>query len=207
MIDPIRQCLRQPIPQIFEAATLLKAAVDAHLAADYTTAAACFRAANLPSVRDWTESIWGKHSPEILCVRAVPGAPPILPKESRIKVRMPTTEEQNRLIKHFGYRCAFCGIPLIHRRIRSRAAKLYPEAVPWGRTNQSQHAAFQAMWLQFDHVLPHARGGNNSHENLVVTCAPCNFGRMQYTLPELGLTDPRERTIEMTDWDGLEGLK
>ncbi|MFO0157444.1 MAG: HNH endonuclease, partial [bacterium] len=113
MIDPIRQCLRQPIPQIFEAATLLKAAVDAHLAADYTTAAACFRAANLPSVRDWTESIWGKHSPEILCVRAVPGAPPILPKESRIKVRMPTTEEQNRLIKHFGYRCAFCGIPLI----------------------------------------------------------------------------------------------
>jgi len=120
---------------------------------------------------------------------------------------MPTTEEQNRLIKYFGYRCAFCGIPLIHRRVRSRAAKLYPEAVPWGRTNQSQHATFQAMWLQFDHVLPHARGGNNSHENLVITCAPCNFGRMQYTLPELGLTDPRERTIEMIDWNGLEDLQ
>ncbi len=120
---------------------------------------------------------------------------------------MPTAVEQAELIGRYGYRCAFCGIPLIHKRIRERATRLYPEAVPWGRTNQSQHAAFQAMWLQFDHVLPHARGGDNSFDNLVVTCAPCNFGRMNYTLAEMGLADPRERSIEPIDWDGLECLR
>jgi hypothetical protein len=119
---------------------------------------------------------------------------------------MPTRADKEHLILRYGYRCAFCGIPLIHERIRARAAKAYPVAVPWGRTNISQHAAFQAMWLQFDHVLPHARGGDNSLGNVVVTCAPCNFGRMNYTLEELDLADPRTRPIESIDWDGLEGF-
>jgi hypothetical protein len=190
-----------------EAAHLLKSAAEAHLRKDKTTAARLFADANMTAVREWTESIWGKHRPEILCKRQVPNAPPHLAKADRIKRRMPPSGDQKRLITHYGYQCAFCEIPLIHPRVRKRAAKLYPEAVPWGRTNPTQHAAFQAMWLQFDHVLPHARGGDNSFDNLVITCAPCNFGRMNYTLAELGLADPRERAVKKTSWDGLEGLK
>jgi len=35
----------------------------------------------------------------------------------------------------------------------------------------------------------HSRGGDNSFENMVITCAPCNYARMEFTLEELGLLD------------------
>jgi hypothetical protein len=60
------------------------------------------------------------------------------------------------------------------------------------------------MWAQYDHVVAHARGGDNSIENTIVTCAPCNFAKMNYTLDELGLSDPRTRHPFKSDWDGLE---
>jgi 5-methylcytosine-specific restriction endonuclease McrA len=62
------------------------------------------------------------------------------------------------------------------------------------------------MWMQFDHVVPHSRGGDNSLENVIVTCAPCNFGRMERTLEEVGLIDPRTLSFLATPWDGLERL-
>ncbi|WP_370245679.1 HNH endonuclease [Acidipila sp. EB88] len=62
------------------------------------------------------------------------------------------------------------------------------------------------MWAQYDHVLPHARGGDTSLDNLLLTCAPCNFGRMNSTLDEVGIQDPRLRAIRPSTWDGLERL-
>jgi len=85
--------------------------------------------------------------------------------------------------------------------------RAYPSALPWGKENKSQHAAFQAMWLQYDHILPHARGGNNALNNVLITCAPCNFGRMSYTLKEVGLAHPPERGAQRSSWDGLERFK
>jgi 5-methylcytosine-specific restriction endonuclease McrA len=62
---------------------------------------------------------------------------------------------------------------------------------------------FQAMSIQYDHVLPHARGGDSSLENMVITCAVCNYGRMSYTVGEAGLIDPRTQPIKVSAWDGL----
>ena len=198
-----RRCLREPIAEIFEAATSLRQAVDMHHLGRIADAADLFRAADIPAIRDWTESIWGKHDASILQVRAVTIAPPVLPKEERIPARMPTLPEMKFLLDRDGYRCRFCQIPLVPKQVRQRMVAAYPSAVGWGRTNYSQHAALQAMWLQFDHVLPHARGGDNHAENLIITCAPCNFGRMNYTLAELGLADPRNRAVSKSDWNGL----
>jgi hypothetical protein len=88
--------------------------------------------------------------------------------------------------------------------VRVRLVKTYPNAATWGSTIADQHAALQAMWTQYDHVLPHAKGGDNSLDNLVVTCAPCNYGRWHYTLEEVGLMDPRDRPPTQSLWDGLE---
>jgi 5-methylcytosine-specific restriction endonuclease McrA len=99
-----------------------------------------------------------------------------------------------------------CGIPLISQKVRVWFKRAYPAALSWGRTNETQHAAFQCMWMQFDHVLPHSRGGDNSFENVVVTCAPCNNARWHWTLDEVGLIDPRKLPTQKTPWDGLERL-
>lgn len=204
-----RRCLREPIPDISHAAFLLDRAVAAHLAGDRPSAEALIRDANMPSVRTWTESLWGSSTanpdqPRYLRFRNVPEAPSYLPKESRTIARMPTAEERRSIISRYGRNCVFCGIPLISKEIQTAVRLTYPAALPWGNRNPDQHAAFQCMWMQFDHVLPHSRGGDNSIENVVVTCAPCNYGRGDRTLAELGLMDPRTAPIYKTSWDGLE---
>lgn len=199
-----RLCLRDPIPEIFEAAALMQRAVDRHLAGDRTEASALFKAADMKVVWEWTDSLWGKRDPGIHIIRHVENAPPYFLPAERSKDRMPTAAQEKALIDHWGYRCAFCGIPLIHERIRKRAVRLYPEVVQWGGKKTLQHAAFMAMWMQFDHIVPHGRGGASDFGNMVVTCAGCNYGRMNFTLDEMGLIDPRTRPVTKTDWDGLE---
>ena len=76
----------------------------------------------------------------------------------------------------------------------------YPSAVRWGKANATRHAAFFCMWLQYDHVVPNSRGGETDEVNVVITCAACNFGRMERTLEEVGkefgVTRERIRQIE-----------
>lgn len=199
-----RPYFRAAIPEIQDAANLLNAAATAHLAGRRLEVEDLIKRANIEVIRKWTESIWGKESPYVQ-YRYVPGISDVL-KSERIKVRMPSAAETRALHLRDGYHCRFCGIPVIRKEIRERLRKLYPDALPWGRTNMTQHAAFQAMWAQYDHIQPHANGGTNVLENLVVTCAPCNFGRMNYTLDEVGLADPRTREPIRSEWDGLERL-
>ena len=157
----------------------------------------------MPIIREWTESIWGANS-EYVLYRDVQNAPSILLKEQRIKVRMPSLAEKKKLHERDGFHCRFCGIPVIRKVIRDTIKKIYPDALPWGTKNIEQHAGFQAMWLQYDHLLPHARGGNNDLENIAITCAPCNYGRMDSLIEEVGLLDPRDREPKQSTWDGLE---
>lgn len=197
------QCLRKPIPEITEAAQILQQAVDAHLTGRAYDAARLIASTNTDTIRDWVESLWGKNSRYVV-VRVLSNAPPTMGRDKREPVRMPTAAQQAQLVAEQGRHCRSCGVPLIRIEVRERLHALYPKALAWGRKNTEQHAAFQAMWLQYDHVLPHARGGTNEPSNLVITCAPCNYGRMNYTLAEVGLSDPRESPRVQSDWDGLE---
>ena len=164
---------------------------------------------NRPVVRAWTEMLWGSAAANpgqwrYLRVRSVAGSPPYLSKADRMPVRMPNAGQRAAIVERYGRHCVFCGIPLIRSEVRATFHRLYPDAVPWGSSNGSQHAAFQALWMQFDHLVPHCRGGDNDIANVVVTCAGCNFGRMSHTIEELGLLDPRLRSRQDSGWDGLE---
>jgi hypothetical protein len=203
---PLRICLRDPIPEIAEAARYLDEAVSAHLNKRFDLADDLIRRANMPEIREWTESLWGKNSPYVK-FRAISNALPTIRRQQRLVLRMPTSAEKQALLQRDGYHCRFFGIPVIRETIRRRIRNSYPDALPWGRTNLTQHAAFQAMWVQYDHLLPHARGGDNSLDNIVITCAPCNFGRMNYCLEEVGLLDPRTREPVRSSWDGLERFR
>ena len=206
-----RRCMREPIDEIFDAARLLDRAADAHLAGDHSGAETLIRSANMPVVPAWTESLWGSKAanPDQKMYhrfRAVASAPPHLPKTQRIPQRMPSSADRSSIVERYGRNCVFCGIPLISKEVQTAIKLAYPDALLWGRTNPTQHAAFQCMWLQFDHVLPHSRGGGSAIENIVVTCAPCNYARWHWTLEEVGLIDPRKLPVNITSWDGLERI-
>lgn len=201
---PLRPFLRQPILQIADAARYLDAAVSAHLAGYCHEAEKLIRLADMPAIRDWTESLWGKNSPYVKVQQADP-----LPNTSNQvgSTRRPSAAQSALLHQRDGYHCRFCGIPVIRAEVRERIRVAYPNALTWGRRNVEQHSGFQAMWVQYDHVIPFTRGGATDVENLVVTCAPCNFGRMEHTVAEVGLLDPRDREPVRSLWDGLERFR
>ncbi|MFW6164679.1 MAG: HNH endonuclease [Ralstonia sp.] len=202
----LKQCLRDPIPEIFDAARFLDAAVSAHIQGRHAVAEQLLTLANMPAVREWTESLWGANSPYVQ-IRTDPDAPAYLADDLKVPLRMPNASERAALHVRDGYHCRVCGIPVVRKEIRVKLAEAYPTAVPWGKANGDQHAAFQAMWAQYDHVIAHARGGTNDPENMIVTCAPCNYSRMSYTFAEVGLADPRERAPIQSRWDGLERFR
>ena len=202
---PLKTSVREPIPELFIAAKCLDAAADAHLIGDTKIASELFRLADMPVLRDWTESHWGANT-EYKNTVMKDSSFPELPKEQRIEVRMPTKEQKNALHLRDRFHCRFCGVPVIRKEIRVELRKHYPDEIPWGRTNPEQHAAFQALWLQYDHLLPHSRGGDNSIENVAITCAPCNYVRMNNLIIEMGLSNPLDREVPESSWDGLERL-
>jgi 5-methylcytosine-specific restriction endonuclease McrA len=198
-----RNCLRDPIPEIFDAARFLDAAVSAHLLGKHEIAEELIRMADMPVVAAWTASLCGAGGP---WSRPFPVEKPLpfLPKEQRFENRMPNGAEKAALIERDGFNCRFCGLPLIRKETRSAIRKTYPLSVRWGNKVSDLHAAFHALWLQYDHLIPHSRGGTNDLSNMLVTCAPCNYGRWHLTLEEVGLADPRVRAPVHSGWDGLE---
>lgn len=200
----MRRCLLPPPAALFEVAQHLSDAVNFHLDGDRQKAETIFANANRDDLRNWTVAVWGAGNSKILQLREVEFAPALVPTEERFLPRMPNKALQRELIERDGYNCRYCGAPVIRKDVCQLLHRFYPDAVPWGRTDASRHAAFQAMWLQFEHLLPHSRGGETSMENMIIACAPCNFGKDSHTLEELSLADPRDYPISKTGWDGLD---
>jgi len=206
-----RTCLRDPVPEIFEAAMLLDRAISHHLRGDRDEAADLISRTDSERVRAFTESLWGKRSenPDYLRLRHVPGLPDTVAETERDPKEKPNAKDEKDIVARWGRHCVYCGVPLIHNSVPKALRLCYPDLRIWGTNNRNdnQHAAFQLMWMQFDHVVPRSRGGRTDIENVVVSCAPCNYGKGNYMLEELGLLDPRLRPVVRTSsWDGLERL-
>ena len=201
--DGLKDCFREPIPEIFEAATLLESAVSAHLRGDRIAAEDTLRAADMPIIGEWLDSLWlGPWAPPYRALRKVEGLPPVLPKADRYVPRDASSGMKRALVARDGHHCRLCGIPLIRAQVRKKLNQLYSDAARWtGQLAAQQHRGLQVMWLQYDHVVVHSRGGETSIDNLVVTCPACNFGRDRFTLEEVGLRDPRTH-IRMPSWEG-----
>lgn len=212
--DPIptpdlRVCLRPPIPEIVIAAGYLNHAVTAHLAGRFDEAARFLEQANMPRIMEWAYSLAGKDS-EYNTPRFRLGSHSEIPAAQREKKRMPSSEDKQKLHEIYGYHCCFCGTPVIRTQVRNRLLSHYSNAIPWeGKKEIVKHAAIYTMIAQYDHAVPHSRGGGNDLNNIVLTCLPCNYGRNGFTFGEMGLFDPRTRKrVEciVPDWDGLERL-
>jgi 5-methylcytosine-specific restriction endonuclease McrA len=202
----LRRCLREPIPEIGIVANRVSAAVSAHLRGERDVAEELLRLADDKVVWDWLDSVWGKKT-VYNQRRRILDNPSAVPKANRSQPR-DATEETKRLIhQRDGHYCRFCKMPVIRDKVRSAIRKEYPGAVPWGRTNATQHAAFQCMWAQYDHILPHARGGRSDLANVYLSCAACNYGRGPYLLEEFDLVHPSLHGPQQGNWDGLENFR
>lgn len=211
--DGLKDCFREPIPEIFEAARLLDSAVSAHLLGNSVAADKALRAADMPVIGEWIDSIWlGPWGPPYRPITKVSGLPPVLPKADRFFPRDAAPAMKRALVVRDGHHCRLCGIPLVRSEIRKKLTQLYPDAARWtGVRAAQQHRGLQVMWLQYDHVIVHSRGGKTTMENLVVTCPACNYGRDRFMLQEVKLRDPRFHVRRPVwegwrTWQGLERI-
>ena len=205
-----RRCLRQPIPEIALAANLLAEAADHHVAGRRSQAAKLIVEADMPIIREWIESLWGSEKlfpakRTYIRFRETVGLGAPRSSAERVPARGPTNAIARQVTTRFGWLCAYCGNRLIARAARHLLQREYSEA-RWGRSNNDRHNALMCLDNEFDHIVPHARGGTNDVENLVPCCAPCNCGKESYTLAQLGLLDPRNYRPSSRSWDGLTRL-
>lgn len=203
----MRHSIQDPISELEAAREALSLAADAHLSGDHAFADAALRRANCPIVWSWLNPAWIDVDRHVVNLRPEADTQPV-PKCDRDPDRNIRVAVRKSVLLRDGFSCRYCGISVISSDIRKFFAKHYPPAVPWHPHDPSkQHAGFQSLWLQFDHVVPHSHGGRSDPENIVVSCALCNFGKYWFTLRQLGLSDPRLRLPVPNTWDGLERLR
>lgn len=193
------------IPEIEVATDLIDAAADAYLAKDWAKTEKLIREADFGVLGAYAQRIVGAIDPEVHRVRKVPGAPPVA--KNRAKVRMPGKAAQRAVFERDGWRCRLCGIRVVHSEMIRLLDDAFPDVVRWrSRKMVDLHGAFRVLCASVDHVLPHSRGGTSEVDNLVAACGPCNFGRNQWTIEEVGFLDPHSVPPVVDRWDGLTRL-
>lgn len=203
----MKRSIKEPIPHIFQTWDFLNQAVDAHLTGDRLLAEMFFKKAEMHAVWEWLNPGWTR--PDLNVVVPAPhGDTQEVSKNLRDPDRNIAPAIRSAVLQRDGYRCRYCGIPVVHADIRKLAHRLYPDAVPWEPYDVTkQHSGFACLWLQFDHVVPHSHGGRSSPDNVVISCALCNFGKDKFTLRQLNLADPCLTPPVPSAWDGLERLR
>lgn len=202
-----KRSIKYPIYEIWAAWSALSQAADAHIAGDHEAAERLFRKSDCKSVWGWLNPAWVDVDKNVIDWKPENDTKWVN-KTERDPFRTIPSHVKKDVLNRDGYQCRYCGLPVISADIRKIAHRLYPDAVPWMPYDMTQqHAAFAVLWLQYDHVIPHSHKGTSGPENVVITCALCNFGKHGYTLRQLGVSDPRERPPSPIAWDGLERLR
>lgn len=195
-----RQCFLMPIPGLDRAADLLAGAADALLAGKLDVARDLVGKANDPVLMAYASRIMGKEDPSVHRYRRIAATrPSLIVKASQ---RMPSAADRQTMYVRDGWRCRFCGCRIVLDTARRAMRQKLPGVIPWSKA-EGFHAAFYALSGSVDHVIPHAHGGGNELDNIVTACWPCQFGRGDRLVEEVGLIDPRSRAPVIGLWDGL----
>ena len=129
--------------------------------------------------------------------------PSAIPFESRDPVRSPS-KLQNQVFERDGYICRYCGIQLVSQVFLKKFIKVLDyHKFRKGNTNLEQHAVIHFLWPVADNVIPWNLGGRTSLDNLVSSCATCNYGKDGYTLEEIQITNPFHRAVITSEWKGF----
>jgi hypothetical protein len=103
--------------------------------------------------------------------------------------------------------CRYCGARTIAPPVLRTLSSIYPDRFPYHPNWKAGqvHPAYLLLSTSLDHVTPGSRGGAwADRENLVTACWPCNSGKADFTLEEIGWR-PLEEAEAPSDWDALTG--
>jgi len=141
----------------------------------------------------------GRHRKNILKI----SPPPAVSTEERDPIRSPH-KIQEQVFQRDGYRCRYCGNKLISQKfIRRFIQKLNDPIFRRGRTNLATHGIIHLTWPVADHVVPWNQGGRTDLDNLVSSCASCNYGKDGNTIQQIGIHNPFDREPIIDTWNGL----
>ena len=199
----LRECFLAPIAELDEAAGFLDQAANGLLAGDLALARKMLTQADMPAVRAYAASVMGRVNVDIHRYRAIEGIPAAVAFPGRARTRKPKPSDEMVVFARDGYRCRYCGCRVVLSRARTVIMQAVPDVLHWGAADKDKHAAFYALTAVADHLVPHSRGGTSELENLVTTCQSCNYGKGDWLIEQVGLTDPRTRSPVCDGWDGL----
>lgn len=141
----------------------------------------------------------GRHRKLILGITP----PPDVHESLRDPVRSPS-KIQNKVFERDGYKCRYCGNKLISQTFfRLLIKQLNSDLFKRGTTNLTTHGILHLAWPVADHVIPWNKGGRTHLDNLVSSCASCNYGKDGYTIEQLGIENPLKREPLNDHWNGL----
>jgi hypothetical protein len=103
--------------------------------------------------------------------------------------------------------CRYCGGRTIAPPVLRLLSRMYPDRFPYHPNWKAGqvHPAYLLLSTSLDHVQPGSRGGSwNERDNLVAACWPCNSGKADFTLDEIGWKMLSEAEVQ-SEWAGLTG--
>ena len=101
--------------------------------------------------------------------------------------------------------CRYCAGTTIAPPLLRVLSRLYPERFPYHPNWKAGqvHPAYLLLSTTLDHVHPGGRGGSwSDRANLVAACWPCNSGKSDFTLEEIGWELLPAEDVA-SDWTGL----
>jgi 5-methylcytosine-specific restriction endonuclease McrA len=207
-LDPANWSRHSPLPPpgwIAEQLDLFGEAVHRFADGDRQGCLAALSQTRSTQMREWYVEhgqVSGKHRARLL---RLPN-PPSVNTDQRDALRSPKKFEQ-QVFERDNFRCRYCGIRLVSPDVLKTLIKaLNTKAFRRGPRNIDTHGIMCIFYPSADHVIPWNKGGLTNPNNLVTSCIPCNFGKDQFTIEQIGIEDPLRRQPLSGDWDGLLSL-
>jgi 5-methylcytosine-specific restriction endonuclease McrA len=194
---PKDSLLKVPV-WLTESILQFKNSLDLYLAKDFTEMSQSIDSLRSEEIREF----YSKHAIWAFKTRA--SDKPIESKTLQ-KLRMPSLRVRNEVFMRDGYVCQYCTLPVVNTRVFHEFSKsVGTEKFSSEKSDTKANGIVLGFSATIDHVDPFSSGGDSDLNNLVTTCWGCNFGKLNYSIDNLGINDPRNfpKKVNFT-WNGL----
>lgn len=112
---------------------------------------------------------------------------------------------ESQIYQRDGYRCRYCGIRVIDTKALLKMEKMVGKEIFQVKgKNSDRHGVALVLRATIDHIKPLSRGGRTKLDNLVTSCWSCNYGKLNATLEQLGISNPlNKQSNPNRSWNGL----